>query len=260
MTGTTEVPSRVAEEPPPPESAGRPWWLSVLAGGLAALVAFHLVLTTLFVAPDNPLSRAVSAPVAAYMNPLFQQDWSLFAPMPISTGYSLWVRGWYEDGRSTEWVDATAVEIEASITHELAPSRAGIVTRRTAGLMRSQYRDLTEDERTVLGADHLSGAWEEMATQMAAVPEPSSSARRSYVLRLDRALTAYATQFAWAWWGRDSDLTHVQVSIEDTRAPRFAERENGPSHVVRELGRRPLYVYDDQDHEAFAATIERFRS
>lgn len=256
-----------AEGPPagstpggPPPDPVRPWWLSALAGTLGMAVVLHLVATAIFVSPDNPVRRAAGAPLTAYMQPLFEQNWSLFAPVPISTGYSLWVRGWDGTGQPTEWVDASAVEIDANIRHNLTPSRAGVLSRRTAGLMRAQYNDLTDGERAILGADHLDGAWAEMADQMAAAPDASSEGRRSYALRLDRAITAYATQFAWAWWGRDTGLEYVQVRIEDTRAPRFEERGSQPSYAVREFGRRPLYVYDHQDAAAFTEAIERFRS
>lgn len=247
--------ARAVDAPP----SRRPWWISALAGVLTMGLAIHLLATAIFVGPDNVAKQELGAQLTGYMEPMFQQEWSLFAPKPISTEYALWVRARRDDGTSTEWVDATGLEVEANILHSLAPSRAGIVSRRVAGLMRGQYRKLTETERDALAADFETDAWARLDERMTAAADHSPPARISYVLRLDRAITAYATQFAWAWWGRDADLTHVQVKIVETKAPRFADRGGAPTEAESVFGLRPLYVYEGQDSTAFAEAIERFR-
>ncbi|TDE00424.1 DUF5819 family protein [Jiangella asiatica] len=238
----------------------RPVWIKVVAGMLGGLLCAHLLATAVFVGPANAAKETLGASLTDYMEPYFQQEWSLFAPTPISVGYSLHVRGWYDAETPTDWVDVTEVEVEGNILHSLAPSRAGIVTRRLAGNMRKQYNDLTVEERAVLAGDYHENAWPRMEEAMLAADEHSSDARISYVLRLDRAMAAYATQFAWAWWGRDAGIEYVEFQIVETRAPRFDERDSDPSVTTREFGRRPLYQYEGQDSEAFAEAIERFRS
>ncbi|PZF81614.1 DUF5819 family protein [Jiangella anatolica] len=238
----------------------RPTWIKVVAGALGAVLVAHLAATAVFVGPDNAAKTTLGTTLTEYMQPYFQQEWSLFAPTPISVEYSLLVRGWYDANTPTEWVDVTQLEVDGNILHSLAPSRAGIVTRRLAGNMRKQYRRITTQEQAVLAGNYHENAWERMEEAMLATPDPSSDARISYVLRLDRAMTAYATQFAWAWWGRDAGIKYVEVQIQETRAPRFDDRGDDPSVTVREFGRRPLYLYDGQDSAAFAEAIGRFRS
>src|SRR5690606_29989680 len=237
----------------------RPLWLKVVAGMLGALLCGHLALTAVFVGPANAAKESLSTSLSSYMEPFFQQNWSLFAPTPISVEYSLWVRAWYDEDTPTEWVDATQTEIDGNILHSLAPSRAGIVSRRLAGYMRKQYREITPAERSILADHYPTQAWDRMRERMTALDQHSSDARISYVLRLDRAMAAYATQFAWATWGRDG-INFVEVKIVETRAPQFEGRGGEPSVTEREFGRRPLYQYDGQDSAAFTAAIRRFTS
>lgn len=237
----------------------RPTWIKVVAGGLGAILCAHLLATAVFVGPANAAKTTLGTSLTNYMQPYFQQEWSLFAPTPISVEYSMQVRGWYDADTSTDWVNVTDLEIEGNILHSLAPSRAGIVTRRLAGNMRKQYRLVTAAERETLAGNYHEDAWDRMEERMLAETDRSSDARISYVLRLDRAMTAYATQFVWAWWGRDSGIQYVEVQLVETRAPRFDDRGDDPSVTVREFGRRPLYQYDGQDSDAFAEAIGRFR-
>ena len=240
----------------------RPVWIKTACGALGALLCAHLVATAVFVGPDNAAKETLGTSLTSYMQPMFQQEWSLFAPTPISTGYSMWVRGWYDEEKSTEWVNVTQLEIDGNILHTLAPSRAGIVTRRLAGNMRKQYRAVRDGEREALAGNYHSEAWARLEERMKALPEHSSAGRISYLLRLDRSMAAYATQFVWAHWGKDEGIKYVQFKIEEKTAPRFAQRDKGlePTPIVREFGRRPLYTYEGQDNQAFAEAIERFAS
>ncbi|PSL06108.1 hypothetical protein CLV30_103263 [Haloactinopolyspora alba] len=248
--------SKRTEETP----GNRPIWIKVVAGMLGALLCAHLFATAVYVGPANAAKQSLGESLTSYMYPMFQQDWNLFAPTPISVEYDLLVRGWYDDERSTDWVSATETEVDGNVLHSLAPSRAGIVTRRLAGHMREQYREVTPAERSVLSGDYHTDAWDRMEARMVALDEHSSDERISYVLRLDRAMAAYATQFVWARWGRDQDFAYVEFKIRVTRAPRFDDRGDEPEVTERQFGRRPLYRYDAQDEGAFTDAIERFGS
>ena len=52
----------------------------------------HFALTVIHVMPINPLKNEVGPVADAVLRPLFIQNWSLFAPSPIQTNYSLLVR------------------------------------------------------------------------------------------------------------------------------------------------------------------------
>src|SRR6185437_2966569 len=63
-------------------------WSRALVGGMALAVAavaiVHLAATFLYNAPANPVSQRYARSVNWWMEPLFSQNWRLFAPNPIS--------------------------------------------------------------------------------------------------------------------------------------------------------------------------------
>src|SRR5690606_41803260 len=72
----------------------------------------HFLLTILYLAPDNLLKRRFSEPLQRYMDPLFAQNWQLFAPDPIAQHRSLVIKAKYGDPataaiRKTPWMDIT---------------------------------------------------------------------------------------------------------------------------------------------------------
>jgi hypothetical protein len=76
---------------------------------VAGVVTAHLLATFLYNAPANPVSRRFAAPVSWWMDPVFQQNWRLFAPDPASENVSVWARASLSpDGRVTGWVDLSA--------------------------------------------------------------------------------------------------------------------------------------------------------
>ncbi|AYY12374.1 hypothetical protein EF847_06295 [Actinobacteria bacterium YIM 96077] len=238
----------------------RPVWLKVIAGILSAAVAAHLAATALFVGPDNAAKETFEEPLDSYMLPFFQQNWSLFAPTPIRTERSMYVRGWFDDENHTEWVNVTELELKAAIEHNLLPSRAGIATRRLATRIASHHSRINGDEQEVLTGHYHSNAWSRLRERLMEQEDRSSATRISYLLRYDRTMAAYATQFVYAWWGEDAGVKYVQVKTVDQRAPAFANRhgESEPKPREREFGRRPLIEFEGQDRDAFAAAIERF--
>ncbi|NEE00933.1 DUF5819 family protein [Phytoactinopolyspora halotolerans] len=239
----------------------RPAWLKALAAVLGAAVTAHLAATAIFVGPDNVAKDAWDEPLDSYMEPFFQQNWSLFAPNPIDTEHHLYVRGWYDAERPTEWVDVTELEIQDAITHNLTPSRAGKVTTKLASRIGRQRAKLTNEEQKALEAHYHDDAWDRLEARMLE-GDHSPSGRISYVLRYDETITAYATQFAYAWWGEDAGLQYVQFKIVEQDAAPFARRKDDSDRPtrVREFGRRPFVEFDGQDRESFAAAIERFAS
>lgn len=74
------------------------------------LLAFHFTMTLIYVSPLN------NKIVNVYMDPLFQQNWKLFAPDPKKESYTVYVSAEYteRDGeiRSSSWMDMTSPLIE----------------------------------------------------------------------------------------------------------------------------------------------------
>lgn len=123
MTEVTEAPT--AEEPDTVRSRPARVVLAVATFAVAALVAVHLAMTFLYVAPTNVLSRQYTSTVQGYMAPEFVQNWKLFAPEPLHTNTRVEARAELRgpDGSVTtsEWIDVSAQDIDDT-RYNLVPS------------------------------------------------------------------------------------------------------------------------------------------
>ncbi|MEU3500668.1 DUF5819 family protein [Streptomyces hundungensis] len=85
----------------------------------------HVLLVFLHVAPANPLSQRYSRQINAWVFPLFEQNWRLFAPDPESVNRQISARTMHTapDGavRTSGWFDLTAVD-NAAVNHDPFPS------------------------------------------------------------------------------------------------------------------------------------------
>lgn len=102
-----------------PARPGR-WWsrglVALIAAVTAGTVAVHLAMTFLYVAPSNPVSQAYSKQIDAWMLPLFQQDWNLFAPDPLSENVDIKARATVQPSDTvTDWIDLTAADRAAEV-------------------------------------------------------------------------------------------------------------------------------------------------
>lgn len=56
-------------------------------GLIWTLAAVHSILLMIWAMPDNPLRAAVGPDgLRSYINPYFEQSWSIFAPLPLRGG------------------------------------------------------------------------------------------------------------------------------------------------------------------------------
>lgn len=78
---------------------------------MCLLLAVHFVFTLAYLMPVNPLRLQHQRTIAAYMEPFFSQNWSLFAPDPtVDTRYLLVACRRYSDGpdEHAAWINITA--------------------------------------------------------------------------------------------------------------------------------------------------------
>ncbi|GLW04319.1 DUF5819 family protein [Streptomyces lavendulae] len=110
----------------------QPLGVRALKAGVHTVVALclvtalvHIVLVFLHVAPSNPVSRRYSSQVNAWVYPLFEQNWRLFAPDPDSFNRQILARTAYTDSkgsvRVSPWLDLAAVD-NAAVDHDVFPS------------------------------------------------------------------------------------------------------------------------------------------
>lgn len=110
----------MSEPTPGPTGAAGPWWsrtlVAVTVALVGALAAWHLTATFLYNAPRNPVLQTLNRPVHAWMNPVFQQNWQLFAPNPISENIDVQARASVSaTGAQTAWYDLSAADDAAEV-------------------------------------------------------------------------------------------------------------------------------------------------
>jgi len=148
----------------------------------------HVLLVFLHVAPPNPLSRQYSRQVNAWVFPLFEQNWRLFAPDPESVNREISARTMHTgpDGtvRVSGWFDLTAVD-NSAVAHNAFPSHTAQNTLRRAwssyvethggddrprserALMIQKYLTNIAAERV---SGHRGGAFESVQLRVITVP------------------------------------------------------------------------------------------
>jgi hypothetical protein len=100
-----------------PPQLTRRWSRALVAATALAVVAVlgvHLAATFLYNAPANPVSQRYAKQVQWWMDPLFTQNWRLFAPNPISENVTVQARASLSpDGAVTGWFDLSAQDTAA---------------------------------------------------------------------------------------------------------------------------------------------------
>ncbi|KOG30812.1 DUF5819 family protein [Streptomyces resistomycificus] len=153
-----------------------------------ATALVHVLLVFLHVAPPNPLSQQYSRQVNAWIFPLFEQNWRLFAPDPESVNRQISARTMHTaaDGtvRASGWFDLTAVD-NSAVRHNAFPSHTAQNMLRRAwssylethggddqprserALMVQQYLTNIAADRV---ADHRGGTFESIQLRVITVP------------------------------------------------------------------------------------------
>ncbi len=85
----------------------------VFALGAILLTATHMVMCFLHVAPTNAISQRYGRLVNMWIYPWFEQNWSMFAPNPVSWNEQVFARTYYPSGRESAWFDLTAADYAA---------------------------------------------------------------------------------------------------------------------------------------------------
>lgn len=109
---------------PGPAQLTRRWSRALVAGTTVAVIAavgVHLSATFFYNAPTNPVSQRYSTQIQWWMNPLFNQNWQLFAPNPISENVTVQARASLApNGFVTGWIDLSAQD-EAAVLGDPVP-------------------------------------------------------------------------------------------------------------------------------------------
>lgn len=94
---------------------------------VVALVGFlfiaHFAVTAIYLTPLNPVKLKLSPLLQAWINPLFSQNWHLFAPDPLSSNHSLVTK--CKSGTTTsDWIDVTRAVLKRYYENRLSTAKA----------------------------------------------------------------------------------------------------------------------------------------
>ncbi|KAA0960361.1 hypothetical protein FQ142_16190 [Microbacterium sp. ANT_H45B] len=236
-------------------------WVRVVTVAASILAAIHICASFLWIAPYSAGARALfpggQEGLSAYMLPLFGQSWSVFAPAPINGDYAISVRAVVEESgaeRTTDWVDATAIEVQM-LTDNLFPPRAAIQSVELASRFATAWQGLSADHKVILELGYYEGGdWLERLREKL-VSYGGQDDVEAY-LEKEQQVRRYATQVANAVWG--SDVVAVQFQVQRQNVPEFEDRDGvsrsktRPSPSVYATGWRAPDVAVDQSEDNFS--------
>ena len=190
-------------------------WVST---GLAALVvATHMTMTFLHVAPVNPMKVEHETAVARWTEPLFDQNWKLFAPDPIAVDQGILVRARLADGTETTFVDIVTPYL-VDKHHNLLASRAGY---QVTGVL-TRFLEARELVVADLDTDDVAAAGLFLeAAQLADADEADRFVYDQSLLDLRDSALAHLGATAPA-----SEVTALQLRVVQHEFPRFSERDD----------------------------------
>lgn len=223
---------------------------------VALVVVFHGAMTAIYNVPwpkvrDQTLLGAVAD---SYMEPLFQQDYRIFAPNPISDDRYLLVRAWLTTPsggtRITEWVNVTSAEISTTHRRLLRKQFTILGVERLV----PAFQALTEEQQDIADENwHESGFPGLREALLDASPGTEAAVDR--FIRASEYLTAYGTQVAYTMWDAD-DVVAVQIQGVYEPVVRWDDREDPnaqrPTSTIINPGWRPPLEFGGQDREKFA--------
>lgn len=92
---------------------------------LCLFFIFHFALTIIYNAPSNPIQAKYNKQISKYMDPLFTQNWRLFAPTPVTTNHYYYAKAKLADPkgeiRTTEWIDISKYMYEVNHANRFTP-------------------------------------------------------------------------------------------------------------------------------------------
>lgn len=183
-------------------------------------------MTVLHVAPINPVSVSLNPAVNAYMLPVFQQNWQLFAPEPINAENGILVRAQLpaQNGSDTitEFHDLTSPMIQAIHSTRLFPPRRTRLITNVQQLL--SFRDpLAHRFRETLSPDGDLNEDELILAQLRVLPlTPGEEATHELAIEMLRNMATRAATSKWS-----DDITHIQVRLTTNYFPPFSERNTG---------------------------------
>lgn len=119
----------------------------IFLGFICTLFIIHFTLTALTVLPFNPIKNKLNTYVTSYMEPVFAQNWKLFAPNPLSNNYYVNVQIKDKSGNKSKWIDISTPLYEKNHTNRISPINKVVRLGTSAYMQSIQVDELSEKIR-----------------------------------------------------------------------------------------------------------------
>ncbi|MFF8607890.1 DUF5819 family protein [Streptomyces sp. NPDC015346] len=185
-----------------------------------AVTLVHVLLVFLYVAPSNAISKAYGQHINAWVQPLFSQNWRLFAPEPQSVNRQISARVGKTTPNGTthvsDWIDVSSMD-DSAVKHNVFPSHtAQNMLRRAwnsyaethdsndrphserAALIQEYLRNIAVDRVTAQRGGTFDSIQLRVTTLHIAPPRPANGSRPA------AAAPAPAATRHLPWWKADS--------------------------------------------------------
>ncbi|MEB2300320.1 DUF5819 family protein [Lysinibacillus xylanilyticus] len=109
---------------------------------LALCFCMHFALTAIYVLPLNPVQAKESQLINGYMQPLFTQNWQLFAPNPLSNNVYVFLQAQDSNGEDSEWYDLSSQSYKSNQERRISPNNR-LVRIGTSAFLQTVRKDET---------------------------------------------------------------------------------------------------------------------
>ncbi|QIW81949.1 DUF5819 family protein [Bacillus tequilensis] len=199
---------------------------------LSCTLIFHFMIVILNVMPMNPISNKYKKEISEYMEPIFVQNWHLFAPDPVSHNETIQVKIGFESDSKSDWIDITNPMIEEmhknyfSPLNRMARISSGIISELTSedDLVIDYRKKLEESERVKEKIKKLDKERDERFQQNEAILYRFGSSYAKYLFP-------------------DKRIANIELRILRQKNTPFSKRDNrveNPWYVVKQYKEKEI--------------------
>lgn len=259
MSSDTSSASGLAAGAPRSRTARLAVWATLV------LVGCHILAIALWVGPDNQARRKIGVDrLGQYVLPMFDQNWSVFAPEADYGNDMFSIRGKVreENGAVTEtgWVPVTEKELVPAVRHHPFPSRTTAITNRLASEHVKTFGALGQKQRDLVFAIGADVDLDEERERL--ISAATSDAERAAVpgyIKVQTAIEYFLSGIAHGVWG--DDVLEIQIQRSRVVVPNYetweGDRLVDGGHLFTSNW-RPVHVLNPHDRVAFGDYVRKF--
>lgn len=230
------------------------------------VVVLHSAAIALWVGPDNLLRRQIGFErLRGYVLPLFDQNWSVFAPEADFGNELFAIRATVRrDGGTsvqTAWVPVTTAEIVPAVRHHPFPSRTVAITNRLATEHVRVWGPLNQPQKTAVGASGAEVSLADLRQKLIGLATNDAERRAATnYLKVETAIEHFLTGIARGVWG--DQLVSFQIFRSQLLVPNY-ETWKGARQVTSGAtftsNWRPPVALDRDELTVFRAYVAKFK-